>query len=107
MNTPREYTVDVWWDQEQKIWIAQVKNEYGYELSKGNAWSYSGAQRWARGAIKRDLKRGDRTRKSSYTVRPGVEDLNANSDLYWAIATSTPAFLLSLALILYIILSAQ
>lgn len=103
MNTPKEYSITIGWDKEDKAWAVKVENEYGYLLAKNLTWSYSGAQRWARGAIRRDLKRGDRQRMSTYKIRPGVDDLFPYSDLIWAIAAGSPAFLLSVALIIYVL----
>lgn len=103
MNTPKEYSITIGWNKKDKAWDVCLKNEYGYELARNTTWTYAGAQRWARGAIRRDLKRGDRERASSYAIRPGVDDLFPYSDLIWAIATSLPSVLLSIALILYVI----
>lgn len=103
MNTPKEYSITIGWNEKDRAWDVRVKNEYGYELAVNTTWSYAGAQRWARGAIRRDLKRGDRKRSSTYKIRPGVDDLFPYSDLIWAIAAGSPALLLSIALIIYVI----
>lgn len=103
MDTPKEYSIAIVWDETDKSWSVLVKNEYGYVLARRNKWSYAGAQRWARKEIKRDLKRGDRQRMSTYKIRPGVDDLSPNSDLIWAIAVGSPALLLNIALVIYVL----